>query len=141
MKTLLITFALTILSLGTFAQRKGGYFHHAPVTRVVVTPAIGLGFGFGYPYFGYPYYPYGYPYYYGYGHAPYRLSSQIQAIKVDYRNRIKEARHDKSISHAQRRQEIRNLKAERAQAVADAERDFYNNRGRQNNSNNYNGNQ
>ncbi len=135
MKTIIILAAFSTLSLGAFAQRKGGYHRYAPVTRVVVTPAIGLGFGFGYPYFGYPY---GYPYYYG--HAPYQLSSQIQAIKVDYRNRIKVARHDKSISHAQRKQEIRNLKAERAQAIANAERDFYNNRGNRNNRN-YNGNQ
>src|SRR5690242_21775031 len=138
MKTLLIIFALSVLSIGASAQRKILHYHYyTPVTRVIVTPAF--GFGYGYPYYDYPLYPYWYyPYYYE--HTPYRLSAEMQSIKVEYHNKIKETRHDKSISHAQRRQNIRNLKDERAQAIADAQRDFYNNRGNRNNDNNYNDN-
>lgn len=138
MKTIIIMIASGLLSVGAFAQRKGFHRMPHPVTRVVVTPAIGLGFGFGYPYYGYPYYPFGYPYY---GHTPYRLSSQIQAVKVDYRSRIRVVRHDKSISHAQRRQQIRELKADRAHAIADTERNFYDRQASRNYRNGYNGDQ
>ena len=138
MKNLLIMLAFLMVSFGVSAQRKGGYYHvYRPPTRVIIAPSIGWGYPFGY--WGGLYYPYGYPYY-GYNSTPYRLSAQIQSIKVDYRNRIRETRHDKSMSHSQRRQEIRNLKGERAQAIADAQRDFYNNRRNRYNGNN-NGNQ
>jgi hypothetical protein len=127
MKTLLIILASVTLSLGASAQRKV-YYHayHPPVyhSRVYFTP-FSYGFGYGYPYFGYPYYgyPYGYPYY-GERRMPYKLSLQIQSIKIDYKNKIKEARKDKSLSHSQRRQEIRSLKAERDQDIIDAQRNF-----------------
>ena len=115
------------LSLGVSAQRKGYHYVYHP--RVYVAP-FGYGLGYGYPYFGYPYFGspyYGYPFdypYYGNRPMPYKLSLQIQSIKVDYNNKIREARKDKSLSHSQRRQEIRSLKAERDQDIIDAQRNF-----------------
>ena len=55
---------------------------------------------------------------------PYKLSLQIQSIKADYRDKIRDARKDKSLSHSQKRQEIRSLKAERDQEIIDAQRNF-----------------
>lgn len=133
MKTILIILTSLTLSLGASAQRKG--FYHGTGTRVYVVPSFnyGLNYGlvYGYPYFGYPFYfnPYGYGYpYYGNSRGSYNLSLKIQSIKVGYRNKIQTTRNDKSISHAQRRQQIRTLKTEREQAIINAQRDYYNNR-------------
>ena len=124
MKTLLIMLLSVALSSGVFAQGKIYYHHYYPYhLRVYISP-FAYGPVFGYPYFGYPHY--GYPYnnpYYG-NRMPYKLSLQIQSIKIDYKNKIKEARKDKSLSHSQRRQEIRSLKAERDQEIIDAQRNF-----------------
>ena len=144
MKTLLIILASLTLALGASAQRKGGH-HHVYHQRVIVAPSVGFGFGYGYPYFGYPYYrsPFGYPYDpYVYRRTPYKLSLQIQSIKIDYTNQIRDVRHNKSLSHSQRRQEIRSLKSERDQAIISAQQNFRygnsnnQNRGRNNNNQN-----
>ena len=134
MKTLLIVFTLSSLSLGASAQKNGGHYggsyHHiyrAP--RVIVAPSVGFGWGYGYPYlgypyFGYPYYGYPYPYgnpYYGSRREPYKLSLQIQSIKTDYKKQIKDVRHNKSISHAEKKKEVQNLKAERDQEIINAQ--------------------
>ena len=131
MKTLLIILVSVTLSLGVSAQQK--VYYHAYHPRVYISP-FSYGFGFGYPYFGYPYYgyPYGYPYYGN--RMPYKLSLEIQSIKTDYKNKIREARKDKSLSHSQRRQEIRSLKAERDQEIINAQRNF-SRPGRMNNQN------
>jgi hypothetical protein len=140
MKTILIILISIILGLGASAQRKVGYYHvYRP--RVIVSPSVGFGFGYGYPYFGYPYYgyPYGYSNPYGYRGTPYKLSLEIQSIKIDYKNQIRDARHNKSLSHSQRREEIRTLKTERDQAILTAQQNFRygnnQNRGRNNNQN------
>ncbi len=120
--------AITV-TLGASAQRishgfRGGYY--APVTRVYISP-FSYGIGFGYPYLGYPYAafsPYGYPHN-RYRQTPYKLSLQIEEIKNDYKNQIKAARKDKTISHSQRRQEIRTLKADRDKAIIDAKMNFW----------------
>ena len=136
MKTLLIILVSTTLALGASAQRKGVY-HHIYRPRVIVAPSVGFGYGYplyGYPYYGYPFgYPYGYPNPYEYRRTPYKLSLQIQSIKIDYRNQIRDAKHNKNLSHAQRRQEIRTLKNERDQAIIKAQQDFrYGNMNNQN---------
>ena len=136
MKAILITLSLVALSLGVSAQQKEergerneGY-HQVYRQRVMVVPSFGFGYGYpyyGYPYFGNPYYgnPYGYgtPYY-GNRRMPYKLSLQIQSVKLDYKNKIREARKDKSLSPSQRREEIRNLKTERDQEIISAEKNF-----------------
>ncbi|MDE3213622.1 MAG: hypothetical protein KGM98_10340 [Bacteroidota bacterium] len=140
MKTLIITLSLTIFSLGAFAQRKEerAERYRRPIeSRVVVVPS--LQFGIGYPYYGYPYYGYplyGYPYY-GYPYRPYfyhnsraymSLEMNIQSIRLDYKNRIQGVRHDKGLSHAKKRAEIKSLKLERNRAIIDAQRDYYHRR-------------
>jgi hypothetical protein len=138
MKTILIILVSITLGLGASAQRKGGYYH-AYRPRVIVSPSVGFGFGYGYPYYGYPYYGYPYAYPYGYRTTPYKLSLEIQSIKLDYKNQIRDTRHNKSLSPSQRRQEIRTLKTERDQAIITAQQNFRygnnQNRGRNNNQN------
>jgi hypothetical protein len=139
-KALLIIFSLIALSLGASAQRGGhysggGHYYHAYSPRVVVVPSFGYGYGYGYypySYFGTPFF--GYPY--GYNRrGSYNLSLEIQSIKIDYRNQIRNARKDKSVSHAERRKDIRNLKAERDQTIISAERNFRSGRTNNQNSN------
>ena len=139
MKTILVMLVALSVSMGVSAQRKGGHFYAAR-PRVVVVPSISYGFGYGYPY-GNPYYssPFGYPYgrmYPGYNtsRVPYKLSLQIQSIKSDYKAQVKDVRHDKSLSHSARRQQIQQLKADRDKAILDAARNF-NNRPMKNNQN------
>lgn len=113
------------LSAGAFAQ-KGFYRPHRVFTQIYVAPALGLGFNYGYPFFGYPYF--GYPYGYGpYAYRPMassRLNSEINAVKSEYRHKIKAVRKDKSISSAQRKQNISKLKSDRENAIADVEKNF-----------------
>ena len=119
------------LASGAFAQKGRGYYRGH--TRVIIAPAIGFtygGFAYGYPYFGYPY---------GYGFAPYKptsqLDAQIAAIRADYAYKIKAARKDKSVPKAERKQNILALKSEREQAVANAAKNFRNERMNMNNQN------
>ncbi len=132
MKTLSIILLSVMLSLGVAAQHRV----YVPVyhPHVYVAPYYGIGFAyapFGYPYYGYPY---GYDPYYS--RVPYKLSLEIQSIKTDYRNKIREARKDKSISHSARRQEIRNLKTQRDEDIYSAEQNFRQRRNNYNNQNN-----
>ncbi len=129
-KILIMMFAVT-LSLGASAQHKG---FHAPRTRVYIAPSYSYGIGLGYPYFAYPYlgYPYaGYPYF-GYGYPmygsrpmPYKLNSQIQSIKTEYKYKIKAVRQDKSIPKMQRKQQILTLKSEREKDISTAEMNYH----------------
>jgi hypothetical protein len=121
---MIVSFAL---ASGVSAQKGRGFYR--PHTRVIIAPAIGFAYGgFGYPYFNYgfgnPYF--GYPY--GYGFEPYRpasrLDAQIAAIKADYGYKIKAARRNKSISKAERKQNILALKSEREKAIAGAAQDY-----------------
>jgi hypothetical protein len=120
MKTLLIMLLLVTLTSGVSAQRKGYYpvYHHVYRPRIYISP-FSYGLGYGNPYYSYPF---GYPY--RYREMPYKLELQIESIKVDYKNRIRQARRDKTLNHAQRRQEIRNLKTERDEDIINARRDY-----------------
>ncbi len=99
------------------------YYSHPYYSRPYVGFGYGLGFGYN-PFFyggiGYPYY--GYP---GYYNRPPKLDRNIMDIENDYSDRIKSARLDKSLTGHQRRQEIRELRRERKQAVYDAKRNYY----------------
>ena len=137
MKTIIIMLVSLSVSMGVSAQRKGGHYY-ASRPRVVIVPSISYGIGYGYPYFGYPYsgYPYGYMYpNYGSSRMPYKLSLEIQSIKSDYRNQIRETRKDKSLSQSVKRQQIHSLKAERDKDIFEAARNF-NSRSLRNNQNN-----
>jgi hypothetical protein len=143
MKKLLIVVLSVGLALGASAQHaghSGGGFVYRP--HVAVGVGFGYGFGFGYPF--YPYYgygPWGYPpYYYGYGAAPSRLNYQIEGIKTDFKAQIKDTRHDKSLTHKEKRERIRQLKLDRDKAVVQARKDYYDNSRRNYNNRNNNGN-
>lgn len=146
MKKLMIVVLSVGLALGASAQH-AGHFGGGYVYRPHV--AVGVGFGYGFGFGGYPYYPYGWygpwgyaypPYYYGYGATPSRLNYQIEGIKTDYKAQIKDTRHDKSLTHKEKRERIRQLKLGRDKAVVQARKDYYNNSRRNNNNRNNNGN-
>ncbi len=134
MKKLLIVLFSASLALGASAQRVGHISGGGYVYRPHVVVGVGLGYGYGplFPYYGWggPWgfgYPYGYPpYYYGYGTPPPRLAYQIDGIRSDYHAQIKETRHDKSLTHKEKRERIKQLKHDRDQAVVQARKDFYN---------------
>src|SRR5579864_8145556 len=119
MKKLLIIVMSLSLALGASAQRGfhgGGYYYGGP--RVIV------GGGFYAPYYGpfyspfySPFYPYGY---YGYGSRPSKLDMQIQDIKNDYKDRIWSLKQDKTLTHKEKRKQIRQLKQERDKDINDA---------------------
>jgi hypothetical protein len=128
------------LAYGASAQRFGGHggvaFGHGGYYGGGYYPRtyVGVGFGFGYPFGYYPYgwygpwgYPYAYPpYYYGYGAMPTQLELQIKDIKNDYDQQIKDVRHDKALTHPEKRQKIDQLKADRDNAVVQARHDYFN---------------
>jgi hypothetical protein len=132
MKKIMIIALILASAMGASAQR------HVPIGgHHYIRPGVRVGIGFGvpvYPYYGYysPYYGYGYPYgpAYGYNYRPSRLNLQIQEIKNDYRQLIRDARHDKSVSRHERRTKISSLKHDRDQAIIQAQKDFYEKRRR-----------
>jgi len=146
-KLLIVLFSLG-LAYGASAQRgfaghgyvgggfHGGY-HHYYAPRVYYAPSylgwgwgVGLGWGWGWGipgWYGPAYYPYGYPpYYYGRGPMPLALQDQIDGIKSDYKAQIKDVKHDKALSHSEKKQKINSLEQERDAAITQARHDFYN---------------
>src|SRR6185437_13708446 len=129
MKKILIMMIALTFSAGVFAQKRGGFRGHPVRVYTYVTPAFGYGFNYGYPLFGYPYfgYPFAYgPYSYAYGPmSSYKLNAQINAVKSEYRYKIRAARKDKSVSSAQRKQNVLQLKSEREKAISDVQKNYY----------------
>jgi hypothetical protein len=129
MKKLLVLLFSIGLALSVSAQRGGHIGGHFGGGLYYGGPRVIVGFGGYAPYypFGYyPYYPYG-PYGYGYGYPvrPSRLTMQIEDIKADYRDKIASAKEDKSLSHKQRREKVRELKNQREDAIENARRNYY----------------
>jgi hypothetical protein len=116
MKKLLIVLLSLTMAFTVSAQR---HFHSHVVVVGGYAPYYPYGYGFGFGY-GYPYYPY-----YGYPSRPTKLDLQIEDIKNDYQDRIWGAKHDNSLSPKERRQEVRQLKHDRDQAIIDAKRNYY----------------
>ena len=123
MKKLIVIMVALVLTLGAFAQKRGGVYYR-PRTYVVV------GGGFGYPYYSPFYNPWYYPGYYGpgYYHRPTKLDMQIADIKSDYSDKIWSAKHDTSLSRKERRVEVRRLKRERDKEIMEAKRNYHNTR-------------
>jgi|SRR5437868_9434048 hypothetical protein len=123
MKKLIVIMVALVLTLGAFAQKRGGGVYYRPRTYVVV----GGGAGFGYPYYSPFYNPWRYPGVYGptYYHRPTKLEMQIADIKSDYSDKIWSARHDTSLSRKERRHEVRRLKIERDHVIMDAKRNYH----------------
>jgi len=125
-KIIIVTFAM-VLTSGVFAQKivhgGGVRVRPRPMISVGVAPFYAYSPFWGSPY-GYPYY--GYPYGYRYDHnRPTKLDLQIADIKNDYQQKISAARSDTSISRAERRKAIRDLKHDRDQDIIAAKRSYY----------------
>lgn len=133
----IILLAITLTAAGASAQKVivGGRIGYSHPYYARPYYGFGLGLGYGYPYYGYPYY--NRPYYY-YRH-PSGLDRQIMNIENDYADRIQSARMDNSLTGRERRQEIRNLREQRREAIDNARRNYYRQPYRgYNNNNNYN---
>lgn len=122
MKTILM-FCLAIVITSAVSAQKYGRPRY-PQSRVRSSISIGIGspyyspyrspFYRSYPYYGTPIYS-----------RPTGLEVEIANIKADYNDRIWSARHDKSLSKAERKREIRMLKSERDRAIREAEYSYH----------------
>lgn len=130
MKKLIVVMFAMVLASGAFAQKA---VHGGGVRVIRTRPVISVGTVvpfyaysplWGTPYYGYPYYGYPYAYRYGYN-RPTKLDLQIADIKNDYQQKISAARSDTSISRAERRKVIRDLKHDRDQEIIAAKRSYY----------------
>ena len=122
MKKIMIMAAALCLTMAVSAQRGHGFAR----TRVVV---VSPGFGFGYSPFYYSpfgYNPFGYPYGYanGYRHVS-KLDMKVEDIRTDYADKIRSAKHDTSISRSERRKIVKQLKAERDNAIHELKTNYY----------------
>jgi hypothetical protein len=163
-KLFIILFSLG-LAYGASAQKGGhafagggfrGGFGGGYYGRAYYAPAyVGVGFGYGYglgwglgwgypgwygPWYGpYAAYP---PYYYGRGPMPSQLNEQISGIKSDYKQQIKDVKHDKSLPKSEREQRVNQLEQQRDAAITQARHDYFYNSMRNNNGQpqRYNGN-
>ncbi|HEY4336988.1 MAG TPA: hypothetical protein VGM89_13855 [Puia sp.] len=133
-RILILTMVSLGLAYGASAQRghfAGGGFYHGG-GRVIVAPRayLGVGFGLGYPW-GYPYGWYGPfygaypPYYYGYGSMPSQLELQVQEIRHDYDQQIKDVKHDKSLTRQERKARVNQLKTEKDNTIVQARHDYF----------------
>ncbi len=147
-KLFIILFSLG-LAFGASAQKGGGHafagggfrggYGGGYYGRAYYAPAYygyGLGFGYGlgwgwglgwgYPgwYGPYPEFP---PYYYGRGPMPSQLNEQIDGIKSDYKQQIKDVKHDKSLPKSEREQRVNQLEQQRDAAITQARHDYFNN--------------
>src|SRR5215469_9131028 len=116
MKTKLFLVLLSLsVAFGASAQRGGhavvvghGGYYHGGYYHGGWYPRTYVGVGFGYPWWGWGYGWYGpwygpYPaYYYGYGAMPNQLELQVQDIRNEYKDKIKDVKHDKALSHRER---------------------------------------
>jgi hypothetical protein len=121
MKKLLIILLVVFVAFSASAQFRGhGGYYYGP--RVVI--AGGYAPYSYYPFYAYPY-PYGYYPHYRAGYRPSKLELQIDKIEYDYKEKKWLVKHDKSLQHKERRRQIRQLKHDRDQAIADAKLNYY----------------
>lgn len=123
MKRLLMILMISAVSLGATAQHgyvKGSRIRRPHVVVSVVRPAFYPPYYYGYynPFYN-PYLPvYRYP-------GETKLEVKIDNIRNDYREKIWSARHDKSLSSAQKRETIHKLKHDRDQAINQMKLGYY----------------
>ena len=125
MKKLLV---ISVLSLAVVFSASAQRFSHGAGVGYYAAPRVYVGGGWGfyaplYPYYN-PYWAYP-PYGYGYYRPMSKLDMQVQDIKHDYSERIASVKQDKSLTHKQRRQQVRQLKHDRDLAIDDAKRNYY----------------
>ena len=120
-KIMIVAIALSV-TMAAAAQRGHGI---GGGRVVIVSPAIGFGYSpFYYSPFGY--YPFGYPYGYNNGYrTTSRLQQKVDDIKTDYADKIKSAKHDKTLSREERNKIVDQLKADRDKAVRDLKANYY----------------
>ncbi len=97
----------------------------APVYRYA--PAFGYGMGLGYGYAPFRYSPFGDPFYSrsnSFERLPSELQLQIEEITNDYAYQISSVRSDKTLPRKERKQQIRELKHEREDAIIKAKRNY-----------------
>jgi hypothetical protein len=120
-KLLVVIFLVGGFTLASNAQKGVArvYVYHP---RVIV----GLGaYSPFYPYYGFGYAPYfGYPWY-GYPNRPSKMEMEIEDIRNDYRDKIKSAKADKTLTKEERKEAVKNLKKERDQEIADLKKNYY----------------
>ena len=118
---------LTVVTALCIVMAVSAQHGHAGGGRIVVVRPS-AGFGVGYPPFYYSpfgYYPYGYPYAYnGYGRQS-KLDMKVDDIRADYKDKIKSARHDDSISKDERKKIVKQLKADRDRDIHDLKTNYY----------------
>ncbi len=126
-KIIIALFAMAIVSSASAAPAgpaKGGF--HRGGRPVVIVHA---GYGYYSPFYGpFGYYGFGYPFGYPYVAVPYRpskLDMQIEEIKNDYTDKIESVKMDKTLTGKERRQKIREFKAERDHDIREAKANYY----------------
>ena len=130
MKKMIIVLLSMAIATGASAMpagRIGGGYHgggFAPHTTVIVRG----GYSPFYSPFGYWGWGLGYGYPYPYGAVPYqptKLDMQISNIHNEYNQRIQSVRMDHSLTGKERRQKVREFKAERNQDILNAKASYY----------------
>lgn len=117
MKKIVMIALLGLFVLNASAQKvyRGHYYRPRTYVRVGVMPYYSYGLYSPYWYYPAP----------GYYSRPSRLDMKLEDIKADYRDRIRSARHDKSLSRAQRRETIRTLKSQRDKELRETQANYY----------------
>lgn len=74
----------------------------------------------------YPYYPYYYPYYYGeFWDYPTALDLEIEQINHEYQEKIRQVRHQKDLSHADKKEQIQVLRYQKEKEILKAQQKYY----------------
>ena len=124
------------LALGASAATQpklasGSGIRRTPAKVIVVRPYYAFHpYRFGYNPFYSPFYGYNSLYYspFAYQHRPSKLDLEIEQITNDYHHEIADTRHDETLSKAERRQKIRDLRHEKANSIIEAKKGYYQSR-------------
>lgn len=101
----------------------------APAKVVTVRPyayhPYAYNYRFGYRPFYSPYYGYNAFFYSPYAAQPSGLDLEIEQINNDYHQQIADVRHDATLTRAERRQQIRDLRHEKENSIIAAKEKYY----------------
>jgi hypothetical protein len=126
-KIIVMLFAVAMVSSAYAMPPRGGFhgggFAPRPHTTVIIRGGYSPFYS-PYGYYGYPYYGYGYPFA-TVPSRPTKLDLQIQDIKNDYSDRIQSVKSDPDLSRQERREKVKEFKAERNDAIRNAKVNYY----------------